>query len=173
MNSRLHVEKTFERAIRRVLNDSMSLNGAEFGNVQLLLGVYLLIVDQRNFEKPFLETFRKVATEHGSACGRALRSGKTVVVEDTELDEEFAPFRPAARLAGFRSVVTTPLLTDANGLLGVVSTHFVKVHRPTDVEIETFEGYSVSAGEHLSRLLGHTTLDSFALKMNRGLYGER
>jgi GAF domain-containing protein len=172
MNSRLHAEMKLERAISRILNDSMSLTGAEFGNVQLLSGDFLLIADQRNFKRPFLETFRKVATEHGSACGRALRSGETVVVEDTELDGEFAPFRPAARLAGFRSVVTTPLLTHANRLLGVVSTHFVSVHRPTDVEIETFEGYSVSAGEHLSRLLGKTTLDSFALKMNRRLYGE-
>lgn len=173
MIGRLRAEGKFEGAIRRILNDSMSLNGAEFGNVQLKWGDYLLIVDQRNFKRPFLETFRKIATAHGSACARALRSGKTVVIEDTELDEEFAPFRPAARLAGFRSVVTTPLLTDANGLLGVVSTHFVSVHRLTNIELKTFEVYSVSAGEHLSRLLGQTTLDSFALKMNRRLYGER
>jgi GAF domain-containing protein len=95
-----------------------------------------------------------------------------VVIEDTVLDEVFAPFRLMARLAGFRSVVTTPLLTQANDLMGVASTHFVKVHRPTDVEIETFEGYSVSAGEHLSRLLGQTTLDSLALRMNSGLYSK-
>src|SRR5690242_8686832 len=62
MNRRLHAEKKFERAIRRILNDSMALNGAEFGNVQLLWGDYLLIVDQRNFKQPFLEAFRKVAT---------------------------------------------------------------------------------------------------------------
>jgi GAF domain-containing protein len=172
MNRRLRAEQNFESAIRRILNDSMSLNGAEFGNVQLLCGDYLLIVDQRNFKPPFLQTFRKVAAEDGSACGRALRSGNTVVVRDTELDDEFAPFRPAARLAGFRSVVTTPLLTDSNGFLGVVSTHFVRLHRLTDIELKTFEGYSVSAGGHLSRLLGQTTLDSFALKMNRRLYGE-
>ncbi len=171
MNNRLCAEQKFEGAITRILNDSMSLNGAEFGTLQLPSGGYLFIVEQRNFKRPFLETFRKVAREHGSACARALRSGKTVVIGDTELDEEFTPFRPAARLAGYRSVVTTPLLTQAKDLMGVVATHFVNVHRLTDIEIDVFEGYSVSAGERLSRLLGRTTLDSFALKMNGRLYG--
>jgi hypothetical protein len=170
MSNRLHAERKFEYAARRILDDSMSLNGAEFGTLQLPSGDCLLIVEQRNFKQPFLETFRKVVRGHGSACGRALRSGKTVVIDDIEFDEEFAALRPAARLAGYRSVVTTPLLTYAKDLMGVVATHFVNVHRPTDIEIETFENYSISAGEHLSRLLGPTTLDAFALKMNRRLY---
>jgi GAF domain-containing protein len=173
MNRRLHAEQNFERAISRILNDSMSLNGAEFGTLQLPCGDDLLIVDQRNFKQPFLETFRKVARGHGSACGRALRLGKTVVIEDIEMDEEFTPFRSAARLAGYRSVVTTPLLTPAQDLMGVVATHFISVHRLTDIEIATFEDYSEAAGEHLLRLLGRATLDSLALKMNRRLYGER
>jgi GAF domain-containing protein len=101
----------------------------------------------------------------------ALRAGKTVVIEDTESDEEFAPFRSIARLAGYRSVVTTPLRTQAKDLMGVVATHFVRVHRPTALELDTFEGYSFSAGEHLSRLVGRATLASLALNMNRRLYG--
>ncbi len=96
MNKRLHAEQTFERAIRRILDDAMALNGAEYGTLQLPWGGHLLIVDQRNFKRPFLEIFRKVAREHGSACGRALRLGETVIIEDTEVDEEFRPF-PARR----------------------------------------------------------------------------
>src|SRR5215475_8338976 len=107
MNHRLHAEQTFEGTIGRILDDAMALNGAKYGTLQLPWGGYLVIVDQRNFGQPFLEKFRKVAREHGSACGRALRSGRTVIIEDTELDEEFAPFRSVARRAGYRSVITT------------------------------------------------------------------
>jgi hypothetical protein len=88
------------------------------------------------------------------------------------LDTVFEPFRSAARSAGYRSVVTTPLLNQKKDLMGVVATHFVLVHRPTNIELETFEGYSVLAGEHLSRLLGRATLESFALNMNQRLYRE-
>jgi hypothetical protein len=35
MNRRLDGAESFEHAIRRILNDSMSLNGAEFGTLQL------------------------------------------------------------------------------------------------------------------------------------------
>src|SRR5262245_49551585 len=118
MNKRLHAEQAFQGAIRRILGDAMALNGAEYGTLQLPWGDYLLIVDQRNFNWPFLETFRKVAKEHGSACGRALRSGKTVVIGDTEFDAESAPFRSVARSAGYRSVLTTPLWTQKRDLMG-------------------------------------------------------
>jgi GAF domain-containing protein len=172
MKRRLHEQQAFELVIATILNDSMALNGAEYGTLQLVAGDDLLIVDQRRFKPPFLNTFRKVARLEGSACGRALRSGQTVVIEDIELDEEFASFRPVARAAGFRAVATTPLFTRAAELVGTVSTHFARVHRPTAIEIETFENYSVFAGDCASRLLGPETLASMALKMNDRLYAD-
>jgi GAF domain len=172
MKRRLQQKQTFEQAIATILNDSMALNGAEHGTLQLVAGDNLLIVDQRRLKPSFLNIFRKVARLEGSACGRALRLGQTVVIEDIELDEEFASFRPAARAAGFRAVATTPLFTRAAELVGTVSTHFARVHRPTAIEIETFENYSVFAGDYTSRLLGTETLASMALKMSDQLYAE-
>jgi sugar phosphate isomerase/epimerase len=92
-----------------------------------------------------METFRKMAKEHGSVCGRALRSGRRVVIEDTELDTEFGPFRSAARSAGYRGVVSIRLRPEKD-LVGLVATHFVLVHRPTDVQIEAFECCSCLGG---------------------------
>jgi GAF domain-containing protein len=117
--------------------------------------------------------FRKVRRHEGSACGRALTSGKTVLIENVEHDEEFKPFRAIALEAGYRSVLTTPLMHRGSELTGVLATHFGRVHRPTPIEIDTFERYSRVAAEHLRHLLTDECrpLDSIATRLHDRLYG--
>jgi hypothetical protein len=55
--------------------------------------------------------------------------------------------------------MTTPLLTSARVLVGAVSTHFVNVHRPTEIEIDTLKSYSVVAANHLVGFLREAPLD--------------
>ena len=170
MSARLYAQLSFEGAIKVVLDDSIALHGAEFGNVQLSTGECLVIVLQRGFKAPFLEFFREVRSDDGSACGRALRTSNPVLVSDIETDEEYAPYRTAARAAGYRSVITVPLVTSANFLLGTVSNHFVIVHKPTKIEVSTLKSYSMVAANHLHKLLGGTSLKEKALAMSSNLY---
>ena len=97
--ARLRLCRTFDGAIESILDDTVALHGAEYGDLQLRDGNALLIVAQRNLPKEFLETFRKVRPEHGSACARALATRTTVVIRDVEQDPEYASFREAARQA--------------------------------------------------------------------------
>jgi GAF domain-containing protein len=170
MSKRLHARSSFEDAVAVILDDAVALHGAEFGNVQLAARDYLVIAVQRGFKAPFLEFFREVRADAGCACGRALRTGHTIVIEDTEADEEFAPYRAVARAAGFRGVTATPLLTRKNILIGTVSTYFVNVHAPTPIEIETLRSYSVIAAEFLHHLLGDELLEAKASLMSRRLH---
>lgn len=172
MTKRLLDQSAFESAVNVVLHDAIALHGAEFGNVQLKAGDDLVIVVQWGFKKPFLEFFRKVTREDGSSCGRAFRSGQTVVVADIERDEDFAPYRDAMRAAGVRSCMTTPLLTSRKTPIGTVSTHFANVHRPTAIEVDTIKSYSVAAADHLLNLLGEDSLKAKAIAMSRRLYEE-
>jgi PAS domain S-box-containing protein len=50
----------------------------------------------------------------GGPTGIAIRSGRPYVVEDTETDPVFAPWRDAARQYGFRSSITLPVGEDEN-----------------------------------------------------------
>jgi len=170
MIRRLRLRHTFEDAIRTILDDAKALNGAEFGTLQLIADDDLLIVDERGFGPLFLKTFRKVARDEGSSCGRALRSGRTVLIEDVERDAEFAPYKSIARESGFRSVATTPLSTIDGLMIGVVSTHFARIHRPTRLEVEVFEQYCLGASDYLWDLLGSGSLDAIAHTMNDRLY---
>lgn len=170
MSARIHAQSSFERGLKVVLDDSIALHGAELGNVQLLAGDCLVLALQRGFKAPFLDFFREVRFEQGCACGRALRARQPILVSDTETDEEFAPYRAMARAAGYRSVISVPLVTSANSLLGTVSNHFVNVHKPTVIETNTLQSYSKIAADHLYQLLGDKPLKEAALAMSRNLY---
>ncbi len=120
-----------------ILDGSMDLTGATLGNVQLMdweTG-YLTIAAQRGFRQEFLDFFRRVNTDDSSACGRALKQQRTVVIKDVMSDEDFAPYRAIAEQARFRSVQSTPIVSSSGVLLGVVSTHFVVPHEPTKAEM--------------------------------------
>jgi GAF domain-containing protein len=172
MSARLLAQSSFEDAVRVILEDSIALHGAEYGNVQLLAGDCLVIVLQRGFKAAFLEYFREVRAEDGSSCGRALRTGSPILVHDTSRDPEYLPYRAAARAARYKSVITVPLITSAHVLIGAVSNHFVNVHGPTKIEMETLKSYSTVAAEHLYELLDDAPLKDMALSMNRRLYAE-
>jgi len=115
---------------------AIELVGADKGNVQLLNQQGVLTIEaQRGFERDFLEYFREVSAQDDSACGRALRSGQQIVIEDVETDEPYTPMRHIARAAGYRAVISTPLISGDGTAQGMLSTHFRSAHRPTDWEL--------------------------------------
>jgi GAF domain-containing protein len=169
-SKRLYAARTFEEAVDTILDDTIALLGAEYGNVQLPIGDGLAIVAQRGLTDRFLKAFRRVSKSDGCACGRALQLHKTVVVSDVEKDADFAVFLKDARDAGFRAVQSTPFFTSDGLLLGMVSTHFASVHEPTSIELEILQSYSIVASEHVYRLLGNEMLGTKAKHMNDALY---
>jgi GAF domain-containing protein len=170
MTQRLFLGRTFEGTVQTILDDVVALLGAEYGNIQLLIGDELVIAAQRGLSAEFLKTFRRVKTDDGSACGRALRLAETVTIRDVENDPEFAVFRADAKKAGFRSVQSTPFITKDGNVLGMVSTHFAHAHEPTPIEMQTLKEYSVVAAEHLKKLLGDVPLATKAEQMSEELY---
>ncbi len=171
MIERLSVETTFESAIATMLKDLVALEGAEYGDVQLLVGDELLLVAQIGLAAAFIKTFLRVRAIDGCACGRALREHKTIILPDVECDAEYAGFLGDARSAGYRGVQSTPFYTGAK-CVGVVSTLFANPHQPTDIEIGTFESYVTFAGSYLSYLLGARSIGEVALQMHSSLCAE-
>ncbi|HEU5273177.1 MAG TPA: GAF domain-containing protein [Xanthobacteraceae bacterium] len=126
-----------QRPLERLLSAILEMTGASLGNVQLMdwhTG-RLTIASQRGFSKSFLDHFHTVFVRDGSACGRAIRDRRPIIIEDVMLDCEFAPHRKIADEAGFRAVQSTPLISTSGAFLGVVSTHFSAPHRPTAGEM--------------------------------------
>lgn len=140
----------------RVLDGLMSLTGADHGNIQLLdpaTGM-LRLVTQAGFGPEFLDYFAVVGGEDGSVCGRAARQCAQTVITDVRADPDFAPHREIAAASGFRGVQSTPLVDYAGHLVGMVSTHYQRPHRPSDRDLRLIELYADFAGEAVSRHLG-------------------
>ncbi len=143
-------------ALDCVLECSLELTGARLGNVQLMdwKAGYLAIVAQRGFGAEFLTVFRRVELDHGTACGRALKGRTTVVIDDVMADPEFSPYREVAGRAGFRAVQSTPLVSRSGAFVGVLSTHFGAVGRPTCSQLERLQEAAELAANAIIRLRG-------------------
>ena len=144
---------TMEEGLNEILVAAIELLGADKGNIQLLdrnRGVLTILV-QRGFQQEFLDFFREVSTTDDSACGRALRSGQRIVIEDVEQDPPYAPMCSIARTAGYRSVVSAPLISADGEPLGMISTHFPSPHRPTDQELHRLDLYVRQAADYILR----------------------
>ena len=127
--------------VEAALDAAVGATGADMGNVQLRCSEGLRIVAQRGFDDAFLGFFRLVTEGDDCACGRALRFGQRIVVPDVANDLIYAgtPAGDAMAKASARAVQSTPLLSVAGELLGVLSTHYERPHEPGDRELDIID----------------------------------
>ncbi|HEU4625145.1 MAG TPA: PAS domain S-box protein [Steroidobacteraceae bacterium] len=152
LSARLWRVKSLSEGLDEMLRALLALLGAETGTIQLLDGSgSLTIAAHSGFGRDFLERFRDVSREDDSVCGRALRTGQRVIMEDVEKDAAFEAMRAIARAEGFRAVICTPLV-GADGMpLGVASTHFSAPHVPTEQELRRLDLYLRQASDFIQR----------------------
>src|SRR5699024_928086 len=140
-------------ALKEILLSSIRLMGAEYGNIQLYdpNREVLLLTVMHGFDQAFYNTFRVVDRKDDTACGRAARIGKRVVIEDIRQDKHYAPYEEAALSAGYRSVQTTPLYDHEGNLLGTLSTHWRQPHLPSKQDLRTLDLYARQATNFITR----------------------
>jgi PAS domain S-box-containing protein len=154
LSSRLMVADDLRAALGDVLENAIVTSGADFGNIQLYDpdSDALEIVAQRGFGQDFLDYFRRVQVDEGSACAQAMQSGERIVIEDVELDPAYEPHRPIAAAAGYRAVQSTPVKSTTGAILGMLSTHFRRPHRPSERDQQLLDLYAHHAANFLERL---------------------
>jgi PAS domain S-box-containing protein len=150
LSARLTATSDLPSLLEEVLDATMKLQGADFGDVQLYNNQThtLEIVAQRGFDQEFLDYFQSVDADDSSACGLALKHGTRIIVEDVNADPSFAPHRGIAAAAGFRAVQSTPLTVRGTGdPVGMLSTHFRSPHRPSDRNLRLTDLYARQAAD--------------------------
>jgi len=152
LSTRLPADTDLQPLLKEILDATMDLLRADFGNVQLYnpeTGA-LEIVTYRGFRQDFLDYFASVRDE-GAACGRALNRGERIIIEDVLTDPAFEPHRAIAASAGFRAVQSTPLFNRSGEPLGMISAHFRQPHRPLERELRFTDLYARQAAELIER----------------------
>jgi signal transduction histidine kinase/CheY-like chemotaxis protein len=145
----------FQDCLDAILTAAIGISGANRGNIQLFdtESNCLKIASQQGFDKPFLSFFSEVRADEDSASGRALRSGKRVILEDVTQSDIFAgkPSLDVLVKAGVRAIHVTPLISSAGKTLGMLSTHFDKPVRPGERELRFIDVLSRLAADFLER----------------------
>jgi PAS domain S-box-containing protein len=154
LSIRLLAADNLTTALQDVLENAIVTVGADFGNIQLYNAKIeaLEIVAQRGFRQDFLEYFRTVRIDEGSACAQAMQNGQRIIIEDVNLDPSYEPHRQIAATAGYRAVQSTPLKTHDGAILGMLSTHFRAPHRVSDRDQRLLDLYARHAADLIERL---------------------
>lgn len=149
-------EKSRAECLEAILDAAIELSGAEKGNIQLFdeNSGALVIEAQRGFGRRFLELFDRMGHASATACSLALNTGRRAIVEDITTSEHFVgqPTLPVLLAEGVRAVQSTPLISSAGKVQGVISTHFGKIHRPSERELRMLDLLARQAGDYLQRI---------------------
>ena len=138
--------------LSEILKVAIDISGADKGNIQLVdpASGFLKMVADSGFDPEFLEFF---ANGRPSACKQALETQQRVIVEDVRQSAIFvgSPALSAMNKAGIRAVQSTPLVSSAGNVLGVISTHFSTTRRPTEQELRLMDLLARQAADYLER----------------------
>jgi signal transduction histidine kinase len=160
LSTRLLRAESLSSALNDVLENAILTVRADFGNIQLFnpqLGA-LEIVAQRGFRQDFLDYFRTVRVDEGSACAQAMQSGERILIADVELDPAYEPHRKVAADAGYRGVQSTPLKNRDGMVLGMLSTHFRTPQRLSERDERLLDLYARYAADLVERFRNEQAL---------------
>lgn len=112
--------------------------------------------------------------DHGRGpAGTSIRDKRSVVLNNTELDKNFSPWRTAALKMGFRSIATFPIL-HGNEVLGVMTVYSGEVNAFLAEEISLLTELSCNVGFGILALRDRKKVEELSIKDQlTGLYNRR
>ena len=122
-----------------IVDAAIVITKADKGNIQLLdqSTGKLKIVAHKGFDLPFLNFFEFVDAGGAAACGTAMKRMERVVIEDVIQSPIFSGSDALDVLLneGVLGIQSTPLISRSGKLLGILSTHFSKIHAFSEHEL--------------------------------------
>ena len=152
LSTRLLKSTELQPLLEEILDATIELLNADFGNVQLCnpQSKALERVVQRGFKPGFLDHFAD-ASQESRLCDRAMSQRARVIIDDVETDPHFAPHRQIAASVGFRAVQATPLFSRNGEPLGILATHFRQPHHSSEHDLRFLDLYAHLAAEFIER----------------------
>lgn len=152
LSTRLLKSTELQPLLEEILDATIELLNADFGNVQLCnpQSKALEIVAQRGFKPGFLDHFAD-ASQESRLCDRAMSQRARVIIDDVETDPDFAPHRQIAASVGFRAVQATPLFSRNGEPLGILAIHFRQPHHSSEHDLRFLDLYAHLAAEFIER----------------------
>ncbi len=153
LNTALLVENDLEAMLDRVLEACTQFVGTDKGILQLYDEdeKCLKIVARRGFDQTFWDRVKIVGADSSDSCGMALKLRERVAIEDLAAQSEFAEYAALLRGYGVCAVQSTPIHAQGKKILGMMSTYFDKLHRPSEREMRLLDLYAQQAERVIER----------------------
>jgi PAS domain S-box-containing protein len=168
----------FQALLQNIVDAAIALTHADKGNLQLYnpetgeLG----IITQGGFSESWLEFFDRVDKDQSAVCAQAMAHNKRVIVEDIAASPLFigTSALQVQLSEGIRAVQSTPILSRSGELLGMLSTHFDRPHRPNERELQHVDLLARQAADFLEQhrarqalAKAHAELESHARQLEQ------
>jgi signal transduction histidine kinase len=153
------IEGQGSESLYHILVDAaMSIMHSTSASLQMLTrdrskGGELRLIASRGFSDTAIANWEWIRPDAATTCAEALRRGERVVVPDNEQCAFMAgtPDLDGFRTEGVRASQTTPLISRAGQMLGMISTHWDAVHMPSERDFRLLDILARQAADLLER----------------------
>jgi PAS domain S-box-containing protein len=139
----------------KIIDAAVAIMRSDYASMQLLdlTTNELVLLAFRGFNPQAAQFWQRVRAESESTCGVALRMGKRVLASDVEKCDFMAGTDDLATYVqtGIHAVQSTPLLSRAGQTIGMISTHWSRIHTPTERDFQVFDVLARQAADILER----------------------
>lgn len=148
-------ESELDSLYNRILDAAVELMASDMASMQEFQPERneLRLLAWKGFHPQSAAFWECVRIDSGSSCAAALSEGRRVVVPDVETSEFIVgtPDADEYRRSGIRAVQSTPLVSRSGRLLGMISTHWRKVHQPSERALRALDILARQAADLIER----------------------
>ncbi|MET1754202.1 PAS domain S-box protein [Novosphingobium sp. RD2P27] len=154
VSTRLVGDEAPQTLYNAIVTAAADLMGSECASIQILNAAGdLQLLAHHGYDPRSADYWQTVCACSGSACGIALATGERIIVPDVEqsdLTSDSGDLQ-AYRWTGMRAVQTTPLLSRAGKLIGMISTHWKRPHTPGTRDLKLLDVLARQAADAIER----------------------
>lgn len=176
ISAQLIEHDNIEALYERIMDTAVSIMRSDFASMQRLYPERgakgeLRLLGHRGFSEASAATWQWVSADSACICGEALRKGGRVIVPDFETCAFVAgtPGQAAYRAAGIRSAKSTLLRSRSGKAIGMISTHWGRVHEPSESELRLFDVLARQAADLIERRQNEETLREHAARTEKAV----
>jgi len=154
ISSKLLQENKADELYGQILDAAVALMKSDAGSMQIVTAQNELhLLAYKGFDPESTKFWEYVGAASHSSCAEALRTRKRVVVPDVEACDFMAGTED---LDGYRrsnvcAVQSTPLISRNGRVVGMISTHWLEPHQPSDHQLRLLDVLARQAADLLER----------------------
>jgi len=117
------------------------------------------LLSWRGFHPKAAEFWQSIALNRASICSKVIKQRKRIIIDNIETCDFLHETENCNyRLCDIRSLQATPLISRSGELLGMITTHWQKLHRPSERQFALLDVIMRQAADLLDRMRVQTVL---------------